>query len=270
MQVEVATRLDLESDLRAAIEREAVEVAYQPIVDLRNGRIAGVEALARWRHPLRGEVPPSVFIPTAEESGLIFPLGRLVLRRACLDLARLRRSTPAARRLRVSVNVSPRQLVDAGIVEEVREALREAGLPASALVIEVTEGLMFEGGPDTNRVLETLRADGCRVSLDDFGTGFSSLGNLRSLPIDELKIDRSFVSATPEGTVNAVIAEAVVRLGAALEVAVVAEGIEDEATAARLAALGCPFGQGYHFGRPTSLEALEASLAAPSDSLGAA
>lgn len=233
MQAEVAARLELESDLREAIEHERLTLAYQPIVELQGRRIVGVEALARWSHPERGNVPPSVFIPSAEESGLIIPLGTWVLRRACLDLADLRRRGGAARDLRLSMNLSPRQLGDRTIVEVVLGALSEAGLPPHVLDIEITESLVLDCGEEGLGYLRQLRAAGCGVSFDDFGTGFSSLGNLRSLPIDGLKIDLSFVSAMLGGGVDAAVVEAVVRLGAALGVAVVAEGVEDAPTADR-------------------------------------
>jgi diguanylate cyclase (GGDEF)-like protein len=261
MQAEVAARLELESDLREAIEQNQLTLAYQPIIALRDGTVAGVEALARWRHHDRGDVPPAVFIPSAEESGLILPLGRWVLRRACEDLAVLRRAGRAAAVLRVSVNVSPRQLSDPGFVDDVRGALRDADLPADALCIEVTESVVLDCGEAGVESLRVLRVDGCSISLDDFGTGYSSLSDLRTLPIDELKIDRSFVAALLDGGVDAVVAEAVVRLGAALGVAVVAEGVEDAAVAGRLASLACPFAQGFHFGRPAPLAELVARLA---------
>jgi diguanylate cyclase (GGDEF)-like protein/PAS domain S-box-containing protein len=260
MQAEVAARVELESDLRHAIEDEQLTLAYQPIVDLRDGSIVAVEALARWSHPERGIVSPSIFIPSAEESGLILPLGAWVLRRACRDIADLRRTGGSATNLRLSVNLSPRQLGDRRIVEVVLGALAEAGLPPDALDIEITESLVLDCGEEGLEYLRLLRAAGCGVAFDDFGTGFSSLGNLRSLPIDGLKIDVTFVAAMLGGGVEAAVVDAVVRLGAALGVAVVAEGVENAATAARLAALGCPFAQGYYFGRPEPIAALAARL----------
>jgi diguanylate cyclase (GGDEF)-like protein len=261
MQTEVAVQLELESDLREAILGERLTLAYQPIVDLRSGMIVGVEALARWSHPERGAVAPSVFIPTAEQSGLILPLGAWVLRTACRDIASLRKSGGAARGLRLSVNLSTRQLRDGTIVDDVLGALRDAGLPPQALDIEITESLVLDSGPEGIGYLRRLRAAGCSVSFDDFGTGYSSLGNLRSLPIDGLKIDLSFVSRMLGGGVEAAVVEAVIGLGVALKVAVVAEGVEDAETAARLVQLGCPLGQGYYFGRPEPLAALSARLA---------
>jgi len=260
MQAEVAARLELESDLREAIDHERLTLAYQPIVSLPDGRIVAVEALARWRHPERGEVPPSVFIPSAEESGLIIPLGAWVLRRACQEVASIRRRGGAAADLRLSVNLSPRQLRDRSIVDEVLGALQAAGLSPGVLDLEITETLVLDCGEEGIEYLRVLRDAGCGVSFDDFGTGFSSLGNLRSLPIDGLKIDTSFVAAMLAGGVDAALVEAIVRLGAALEMSVVAEGVEDAVTAVRLAELGCPFAQGYHFGRPEPLAALAVRL----------
>lgn len=261
MQAQVASRMELESALREAVENQRLTLAYQPIVDLQDGRFVAVEALARWTDPVRGIVPPSVFIPSAEESGLILPLGAWVLRRACLDLAELRRAGGDATNLRLSVNLSPRQLGDRGIVDVVLGALRDAGLPPDVLDIEITESLVLDCGEQGLGYLRMLRAAGCGVWFDDFGTGFSSLGNLRSLPIDGLKIDLSFVSAMLTGGVDAAVVEAVIRLGSALGVGVVAEGVEDAATAERLRKLGCPYGQGYYFGRPQPLAAIAASLA---------
>jgi diguanylate cyclase (GGDEF)-like protein/PAS domain S-box-containing protein len=250
MQAEVAARMELESDLRDAVEHELLSLAYQPIVSLPDGGVVAVEALARWQHPVRGDVSPLVFIPCAEDSGLIVALGRWVLRHACSDVADLRRASASATGLRLSVNVSPRQLSDAGFVNDVLAAVRDAGLPTDALDLEVTESVVLDCGEVGIERLRILRAAGVGVALDDFGTGFSSLGNLRTLPIDQLKVDRTFVSEMLTGGVESAVVEAVVRLGAALGVAVVAEGIEDQAVAERLAELGCPFGQGYLFGRP--------------------
>jgi len=253
MQAEVAARMELESDLREAVAQELLTLAYQPIVTLPGGDVVAVEALARWQHPVRGDVPPLVFIPCAEDSGLIVALGRWVLRRACRDVADLRRAIASASDLRLSVNVSPRQLSDADFVSDVLSAVRDAGLPTGALDLEVTESVVLDCGEEGIERLRILRAAGVGVALDDFGTGFSSLGNLRTLPIDQLKVDRTFVSEMLTGGVESAVVEAVVRLGAALGVSVVAEGIESPAVAERLAKLGCPLGQGFLFGRPQAV-----------------
>jgi diguanylate cyclase (GGDEF)-like protein len=257
MQADVAARMELESALRAAVEAEALTLAYQPIVSLPEGYVVGVEALARWDRPGLGSVSPLVFIPCAEDAGLIIALGRWVLRRACGDIADLRRSSPEARDLRLSINVSPRQLIDVDFVGIVLGALEESGLPADALDLEVTESVVFDCGEDGIERLRILQAAGVGISLDDFGTGFSSLGNLRTLPIDQLKVDRVFVAALLDGGVEEAVVEAIIRLGGALGASIVAEGIEDAAVAARLADLGCPLGQGYLFGRPQPIEHLQ-------------
>lgn len=256
MQAEVAARMELESDLRQAIELEQLSLVYQPIVSLVDQRVVGVEALARWDHPDRGSVPPSIFIPSAEESGIIVTMGRWAMRRACRELAGLRALGGDAANLRLSVNVSPRQLREHDFVDDVLGAIRDSGIPASALTLEVTESVVVDCGEEGIACLRGLRAAGCAVALDDFGTGFSSLGNLRTLPIDELKIDISFVSAVLAGGVDAAVVEAIVGLGAALGIAVVAEGIETAAVAARLTALNCRFGQGYLYGRGEPAAAL--------------
>jgi EAL domain-containing protein (putative c-di-GMP-specific phosphodiesterase class I) len=257
MQADVAARMELESDLRAAVEAESLTLAYQPIVTLPDGEIVGVEALARWDHAERGSVSPLVFIASAEDAGLITTLGRWVLRRACADVAELRMASPAARDLRLSVNVSPRQLSDVEFVGIVLGALEEAGLPPDALDLEVTESVVFDCGEEGIERLRVLRAAGVGISLDDFGTGYSSLGNLRTLPIDQLKVDRTFVAALLDGGIETAVVSTVIGLGRALGASVVAEGIEDVGVAARLAELGCPLGQGYFFGRPQPIEHLQ-------------
>jgi diguanylate cyclase (GGDEF)-like protein/PAS domain S-box-containing protein len=260
MQAEVAARMELEADLRHAVEEQLLTIAYQPIVSLPDRRIVGVEALARWHHPSRGDVPPLVFIPCAEDSGLIVELGRWILRRACQDVATERRSNRAAADLRLSVNVSPRQLRDPAFVRDVLGALEDTGLPSSAIDLEVTESVVLDCGEEGIERLRVLRAEGVGVALDDFGTGFSSLGNLRTLPIDQLKVDRTFVSAMLTSGVEAAVVDAIVGLGVALGVSVVAEGIEDAATANRLEQLGCPLGQGYLFGKPQTLAEVSGRL----------
>lgn len=256
MQAEVAARMELEADLRDAVDGDQLTLAYQPIVSLKDQRVVGVEALARWHHPQRGDVPPATFIPSAEESGLIVKLGRWVLRRACREVAELRALDGAPSDLRLSINVSPRELRERHFVDDVLSALRANDLPPSALTLEVTENVVLDCGEEGIDYLRALRVAGCRVSLDDFGTGFSSLENLRTMPIDEIKIDIGFVRAVLDGGVDAAVVSAVVGLGAALGVSVVAEGIETQAIADRLRALNCPLGQGYLFGRPESAPAL--------------
>ncbi|NHC46770.1 sensor domain-containing phosphodiesterase [Motilibacter aurantiacus] len=248
---------DLALALRDAIAAGELEVAYQPEIDIATGRLIGLEALARWNRPGHGFVSPGVFIPLAEQSGLIEQLGRSVLTRALLDLAAWREEFWAARDLRVWVNVSARQLDGAHFAHEVDRLLRRAGLPASALGLEVTESAVLGDGTAT---LEALRARGLRVAIDDFGTGYSSLGALSELPVDVLKVDRSFVMRLDTENSGLQIVTAILAMARALGLSVVAEGIETDAQLAALASLGCEVGQGYLLGRPQPAAAIAALL----------
>ena len=229
--------------LRDALADGAFEVHYQPLVRLRDERVVGVEALVRWP---AGAVAPGEFVPIAEASGLIVPLGEWVLRRACRDAA----AWHAAHGTTVSVNVSPRQLAEPGYAAVVLRALADSGLPASALKLEITESILVAAGRRADRAvahLRELRGHGVRVALDDFGTGYSSLAYLRDLPIDEVKIDRSFVPSGIETGRRTPLVRAIVDLAAALGLTTVAEGVEDAAAAERLRGLGCDLAQGHHF-----------------------
>ena len=232
-------------------------VVYQPIVDLASGVVVGAEALLRWTHPQRGTVSPVEFIPLAEESGFILDLGRWVLRAACQEAALWDWSENP----RISVNVSGRQLHDLNFVRDVRQILAETGLPATRLVLEVTESMLEADAPVALAAMEALRADGIRIAVDDFGTGYSSLSRLDRLPVDILKIDRAFVNALRPDTAVAPVITAIVALAHALGMSTVAEGIEEPYQAAALIAHGCGAGQGWLYGRPGPAEAL-ASLAA--------
>jgi diguanylate cyclase (GGDEF)-like protein len=246
-------RLALVGELRAAIDAAALTVAYQPKLDLARGRIVGAEALARWLHSTRGTVPPDVFIPIAEHTGLIAPLGRLVLIDA---LQACRRWRAIGLDLGVAVNLSARGLLAAGLVEDVAGLLSAAGLPAQALTLEITEGQVMVDPERSLEVLGQLRDLGVHLSVDDFGTGYSSLGYLRELPVDEVKIDKAFVSGMTANPADAAIVQAAVTLGHSLGLRVVAEGVEDAATQQRLAAMGCDLIQGYHTGRPMTPDEL--------------
>ncbi len=256
MSDQTLERLDLENDLRAALERGELRVHYQPIVALDRDSIVGFEALVRWQHPTRGLVPPLSFIPMAEETGLIVPLGRWVLETACRQAARWHRSsavvasgTPPF----VSVNLSARQFVQADLVEDVEAILLASGLPASALELEITESVLMDQSEAGIRALSRLRDVGVRLVLDDFGTGYSSLSYLKHLPLDTIKIDRSFVAGIHE-TADRSIVEAVIALAHGLGIGVVAEGIETDRQAERLRELGCDLGQGYLFSPPVPAE----------------
>jgi EAL domain-containing protein (putative c-di-GMP-specific phosphodiesterase class I) len=250
----------MEDDLRRALSSgDELWVAYQPI-HRADGGIAAVEALVRWNHPEHGFVPPSDFIPVAEECGLIEPLGERILRDACRQVARWRATTPLSD-LRLSVNVSARQITTPGIAAVVSRVLAESGLPAEALWLELTEGLLLEESESTIETLWALRGLGPRLVLDDFGTGYSSLGYLRRYPIDVLKIDRAFVADLgEEGDGEAALVAAIAAMARALGIETVAEGVETAGQLARLVALGCDHLQGYHLGRPVAAHALEREL----------
>jgi EAL domain-containing protein (putative c-di-GMP-specific phosphodiesterase class I) len=221
----------------------------QPVVGFGDGSIASFEALVRWQHPERGLVPPGDFIPLAEETGLIVPIGNWVVREVCRTLRRWEDDL-GVDHVQCSVNLSVRHLQQPDLVATVVAALAEYGVPADRLVLEITESAVMENGSGTVETLEALKALGVRLALDDFGTGYSSLAHLHRFPLDVLKIDRSFTAALGEDHQGASIAGAIVSLAQALGLVTVAEGIEDAAQARRLEALGCTFGQGFLFARP--------------------
>jgi diguanylate cyclase (GGDEF)-like protein/PAS domain S-box-containing protein len=261
MHARVLERLELRADLQRAIEADQLEVHFQPVVRLGAGDVYGLEALLRWTHPTRGPIPPAQFIPLAEETGLIIPMGRRVLEVACAEAASLRDLVPA-RQLAMSVNLSVRQLQSETIVADVRHALEASGVPAASLVLEITESVMMA---DTDLAVERLRelkALGVRVAMDDFGTGYSSLSYLSRFPIDILKMDRSFIAA---GEADASLAAAIVGLGESLNLEVVAEGIELPEQISALRRLGCGLGQGFLFAHAMDRDALRAYLRRSAD-----
>jgi diguanylate cyclase (GGDEF)-like protein len=237
------------AELSGALDAEQLELHYQPIVDVPTEQIVGFEALIRWRHPERGLVSPLEFIPLAEETGMIVPIGRWVLQEATRQAAEWQNRSPLGR-LRMSVNVSVRQFQHPDLVGDVADALRRSGLNPGLLTIEITESLFAQDTEETLRKIQQLKALGVRLALDDFGTGYSSLSYLRRFPIDTLKIDKSFidgVTTSPEGL--AVVA-AITQLGQTLHLEVVAEGLETAEQVESMRTLGCPLGQGYHFAKP--------------------
>jgi EAL domain-containing protein (putative c-di-GMP-specific phosphodiesterase class I) len=244
-----ARELRLETDLHGALGRGEIAVHYQPQLDLVTGRLAAVEALVRWVHPELGSVPPDVFVPLAEASGLIGDIGAHVLREACSTVARWRRE---GEDLDVAVNVSPLQLADPGFADLVEATLRETGLPCPALTVEVTESHVLSEAAVRNGHLARLRGLGVGVSVDDFGTGWSSLTQLRRLPATEVKIDRSFTAGMADG--DGPVVAGVIGLGRGLGLRVVAEGVETVDQVRELAALGCDRVQGYLLGRPGPAE----------------
>jgi len=241
-------RLDLETALHQALLHNELFLVYQPVVALSDRRIAGVEALVRWRHPERGLVPPVGFIPIAEDTGLILPIGRWVLHEACRQAAAWRSAHPALRDLSVNVNVSSRQLEHDRMIADVAAALDDSGLEPGALTLEITESFFIKDLPAALRRLDALKRLGVRLAIDDFGTGFSSLNSLSRLPIDEVKIDKSFVDGL--GTRFDAVISAVVAVAGAFDLHVVAEGIEREDQVERITRLGCGYAQGYLFAKP--------------------
>ena len=255
------TRLQMETDLRRAIERSELSLHYQPIVNLRTGRIAGVEALLRWEHPERGWIAPDDFVRSAEETGLILQIGRRVLADACAQLRRWQDAAPAAAELGLSVNLSVRQFSQADLVEQVRAALEESGIAPHLLRVEITESVVVDNVEAAAATLSRLRALGARVYLDDFGTGYSSLSSLHRLPIDALKVDRSFVARMGEAAGSQMV-RTVATIARNLDLAVVAEGVETEAQLAALRAMGCEYAQGFLFAHALDPDALLALLEA--------
>lgn len=240
-------RLDLESDLRRAVERDELVLHFQPEVDLVTNEVTGMEALVRWQHPTRGLIPPSAFIPIAEETDLIIPIGSRVLRQACIEALRWSDRAP---RLVVRVNVSARQLAQPTFVADVAATLTATGCEPARLRLEVTESTALKDVDLTLRALTELRNLGVEIAIDDFGTGYSSLSYLRSLPTDILKIDRTFVTAAEADSTSMAIVQAIVSVAHALDIRVTAEGIETETQLAGLRSVGCDFGQGFYFARP--------------------
>jgi diguanylate cyclase (GGDEF)-like protein/PAS domain S-box-containing protein len=257
MHERVVERLELQSDLQHAIEFGQLELHYQPVVRLDGHKILGVEALLRWQHPTRGNVTPAQFIPLAEDTGLIIPMGRWVLETACAEGVRLQEKFARAEPLTMSVNLSVRQLQSDSIVADVRAALEKTGLAATSLVLEITESVMMADTEFAVRRLDDLKALGVRLAMDDFGTGYSSLSYLSRFPVDILKMDRSFVGAGE----NVALQSAIIALGASLSLDVIAEGIELPEQEQSLQDLGCEIGQGFLFAKPMGVDALVGFLA---------
>jgi diguanylate cyclase (GGDEF)-like protein len=248
MNKDLADRRQIEVDLREAIERNELELHYQPIINLRHNAVSGFEALARWRHPVKGMVPPAVFIPVAEDSGLVVPLGEWALMEACRNAAQW----PGD--LKVAVNLSPVQFTAPNLFDTIEQTLAKTGLAPHRLELEITERIFMEDSENTLAMLRRIKELGVRIAMDDFGTGYSSLSYLRSFPFDKIKVDRAFVSDLSEHNEHVVIVQAVVSIARALGMTTTAEGVETEAQQQFLAALGCDEVQGYLFSAPVPVE----------------
>ena len=253
MHARIRHRQELVTALERAVERDEIGVHYQPIVNLETGAMVAVEALARWDRPLHGLICPDAFIPLADEIGLMVGIGRSVLRQACGQARSWQAAFTGHEDLRVNVNLSPSELSDPTLVADVERILKDSGLAPDRLVLEITESGVMHNPDEALATMATLRELGVSLALDDFGTGHSSLAHLREFPIDSLKIAREFVSGLPDGHVDNVFVDAIVRLASSLGLDVVAEGVESERQASLVRQFGCTFGQGYHFGAPLGL-----------------
>ena len=250
MSLRAVERLNLETELRQALDHHELHIEYQPIVELSTGRVVGLEALARWTHPRRGPISPSLFIPIAEESGLIVPLGRWVLGEACRQAQDLASISPGSAPLTVAINVSARQLQQPDFVDQVAQALAEHRLNPKLLEIEVTESTAMDQPSATATNLHALKSLGVKLAIDDFGTGYSSLSYLQRFPVDTLKVDGSFIARLGHDQESTAVVRAVVALAQALGVAVTAEGAETGEQLSLLRELGCTFAQGFYFSKP--------------------
>ena len=252
MHARAVSLLELETDLRLAVERDEFELFYQPIVDLDNVNLSGFEALVRWNHPSRGLITPTEFISVAESTGLIVPMTLKLLRSACQQAVKWASEGMGGESLVMCVNVSAVHLAQKGLVNQLTEIIAETGMEARRLKLEITESAVMQNAEQIIDVLRKIKELGVRISIDDFGTGYSSLSYLHRLPIDTLKIDRSFVSTMEDGTENGEIVRTVIALAKALKLNVIAEGIESVHQLHQLRILGCEYGQGFLFSRPVS------------------
>jgi len=254
MRAMATTRLQLETEMRRGIDRGEFEIHYQPILDLKTLELSGFEALVRWPHPTRGLIAPNEFIPTAEENGLILPLGRWILAESCRQMRHWQTLYPAASSLAVNVNLSAKQFLQTDLATEVSQTLAETGLAAHNLRLEITESYLIENSEKAVKIMNRLRDLGIELSLDDFGTGYSSLSYLHSLPISSLKIDRSFIGRMTESGEILQIVRTIIEMAHNLKMTVIAEGIETTKQLEELTRLKCGYGQGYYFSRPMVAE----------------
>ena len=257
MREGVVNILAVENELKRALKADEFETFYQPIVNLADGSLYGFEALARWRHPERGLVNPGEFIPVAEETGLIIPLGALVLRNACNALRGWQKLYPAMDNVTMAVNISAKQFAEASLIHEVKGVLEQSGLPSECLKLEITETVVMLDAMESSGRLNRLKGLGLKLAIDDFGTGYSSMSYLQKFPVDQLKIDLSFVRRMEKSPENIEIIRAIVNMAHSLRLQVVAEGIETDRQRDLLYSLQCDYGQGYLYSRPVPTEEAE-------------
>ena len=263
MRAQARARHEIEDALHRALERNEFRVFYQPVVSLREGGFVGVEALLRWQHPERGLLAPADFIPSAEETGLIVPIGSWLVGEACRQIMTWQQSSVSGEPLRVSVNLSARQLLHADVQDLVAGALARTGLDPGRLCVEITEGVLMEDADAGVGAAKSLKALGVRLGIDDFGTGYSSLGYLRRFPVDEVKLDQTFVTRLGASAEDSAIVAAIVDLGHALGLDVVAEGVETQSQLAALRTVGADAAQGFLFAPPQPASDLAARLRRP-------
>ncbi|GBC61869.1 GGDEF domain-containing response regulator [Desulfonema ishimotonii] len=257
MHERAVNTLNMETGLRKAIRKKEFRLFYQPVIDLGTGRICGLEALIRWIHPEKGMIPPTDFIPLAEETGLIVPIGKWVLREACHQMARYIRAFSPEMPFCIGINISPVQLTQTDLSADVQAVIASSGLCPECLKLEITENVMMNDTEAARAVFDRLKKTGIRLAVDDFGTGYSSLSYLHRFPFDTLKIDRSFVSKLQEkNNRHSRILQAIMALAAHLDMEVIAEGIETEQQLQRLRSMNCPCGQGFYFSKPLPPEYL--------------
>ena len=260
MHIRAVTRLQLETDLRFAIERNEFEMYYQPIISLETATLVGFEALVRWNHPQRGLIPPNEFIPVSESTGLIVPMTVKILHSACSQVVEWQRTSPTNTPLSVAVNLSGKHFGHPALVEQINTVIAETGMDPASLKLELTESAVMENAETAILMLKEIKKTGVQISIDDFGTGYSSLSYLHRFPIDLLKVDRSFVSAMEDNSENGEIVRTVIALAKALNLKVVAEGIESVHQYHQLKVLGCEYGQGYLFSKPLPVRDIERLL----------
>jgi predicted signal transduction protein with EAL and GGDEF domain len=260
MHVRAVTQMELETNLREALEKKHFTLAYQPVVDIKTEKLAGFEALIRWNHKDQGFIPPGNFIPIAEETKLIIPIGRWVLMEACRQMSKWLAKFPDLN-IAVSVNISPEQFKDNKLIDDIGDILSNTGLEGKHLKVEITENAIMENPHEVTNRLKQLRKMGIQLHVDDFGTGYSSLSHLHRFPIDALKVDRSFIISMGESQENMEIVRTIIALAHNLNLSTVAEGVESKADLIQLGKLNCDFAQGYYFSKPLTVKDATAYIA---------